>query len=118
MKWTDYLTDRLVPLVCFASSGLLAWALLWLIQTPPVFIFILESILSAAVLIALFWDYARRRAYYRRLLAMLDRLDEKTLLGELAQEPAFLDGRILREILRRCNKYENDRLAQAERQGL
>lgn len=41
-------------------------------------------------------------------------MEEKTLIGEILVQPGFLDGQILDEILRRCNKYQNDRVADAK----
>ena len=35
-------------------------------------------------------------------------------MGEILVQPGFLDGQILDEILRRCNKYQNDRVADAQ----
>jgi len=44
---------------------------------------------------------------------MLEQMEEKTLLGELLSHPGFLEGQLLIEVLRRCNKYQNDRIAAA-----
>ena len=48
------------------------------------FIGFAAGIVALAAAAALGWDYARRRAWYGRLLARLDALDQKTLLGEIA----------------------------------
>ena len=114
MKVKDYAADHIFSFLCLAVSGLLIFALLWLIETPMVFIFFVESIMLTAYLCAFLYDYWRRRNYYTQLWKILDRLEEKTLIGEIFVRPDFLDGQILDEILRRCNKYQNDRLADAE----
>lgn len=36
------------------------------------------------------------------------------MIGEILVQPGFLDGQILDEILRRCNKYQNDWVADAK----
>ena len=114
MKVKDYAADHIFSFLCLAVSGLLVFALLWLIETPMVFIFFVESTMLTAYLCAFLYDYWRRRNYYTQLWKILDRLEEKTLIGEILVRPDFLDGQILDEILRRCNKYQNDRVADAE----
>ncbi|MFR8876456.1 MAG: sensor histidine kinase [Roseburia faecis] len=41
-------------------------------------------------------------------------MEEKSLLGELLTQPHFLEGQILVDILRRCNKYQNDQISNAK----
>ena len=114
MKVKDYAADHIFSFLCLSVSGLLVSSLLWLIETPMVFILFVESILFTAFVCAFLYDYWRRKKYYNQLWEILDRLEEKTLIGEILVRPDFLDGQILDEILRRCNKYQNDRLADAE----
>ena len=114
MKVRDYAADHIFSFLCLSVSGLLVSSLLWLIETPMVFILFVESILFTAFVCAFLYDYWRRKKYYNQLWEILDRLEEKTLIGEILVRPDFLDGQILDEILRRCNKYQNDRLADAE----
>ena len=114
MKVKDYAADHIFSFLFLSVSGLLIFALLWLVETPMVFIFFVESIMLTAYFCAFLYDYWRRRNYYTQLWKTLDRLEEKTLIGEILVRPDFLDGQILDDILRRCNKYQNDRLADAE----
>ena len=114
MKVKDYAANHIFSFLFLSVSGLLIFALLWLVETPMVFIFFVESIMLTAYLCAFLYDYWRRRNYYTQLWKILDRLEEKTLIGEILVRPDFLDGQILDEILRRCNKYQNDRLADAK----
>ena len=114
MKVKDYAADHIFSFICLIVSGLLVFGLLWLIERPVVFIFFVESILFTAFLCAFLYDYWRRRKFYNQLWEILERLEEKTLIGEILVQPGFLDGQILDEILRRCNKYQNDRVADAE----
>ena len=114
MKVKDYAADHIFSFLSLAVSGLLVFVLLWLIETPMVFILFVESILLAAFVCVFLYDYWRRRNYYIQLWKILEQLEEKTLIGEILVQPDFLDGQILDEILRRCNKYQNDCLAEAE----
>lgn len=110
MRFRDYLTDRLFSVICFLISCMLAFSFLWLIETPVVFIGLLGVVFFVAFFVSLIWDFIRRKNYYDKLFKMLDTLEEKTLLGEVAENPGFLDGEIILDILRRSDKYQNDKI--------
>lgn len=108
MRFTDYAIDRSLPAVCHAVAGLLIAGLLWLIEVPGIFIGFTLTIYAAAAAVPFLWDFRRRRRYYGQLVELLARLDEKTLLSELAPRPGFLEGQIVSGILRQSQKYQND----------
>ena len=117
MKFSDYITDRIVSVVCFVISEGLVFGLLWLVEVPMVFIIFTEIIFLLFFLFSLIWDYHRRSGYYKRLLQLLDQLDEKTLLMEIAERPGFLDAKIVSYILKQNNKYQNDKIAEMQKQS-
>ena len=114
MRLSEYLLDRIFSLICMLVSALLLFGLLWLIDTSATFILFAEVIFIAAYLISLVYDFLRKRSYYNLLLKMAEQMEEKSLLGELLIQPHFLEGQILVDILRRCNKYQNDQISQAK----
>ena len=107
MKLTDYISDRIVSIVCFVIAEGLLFGLLWLIEVPSVFIAFAETIFLLFFLAPFIWDFHRRSNYYNRLLRLLEQLDEKTLLMEIAERPTFLDAQIISDILRQNMKYPN-----------
>lgn len=111
MRLLDYLLDRAVAVLCLLAAAFLIGGLLWLVAVPTVFIVFAEGILVAAFIVALGWDYWRRRQYYQKLFMLLEQLDEQTLIMEIAEQPGFLDGRIVADILRRNHKFMNDKAA-------
>lgn len=117
MKLSEYLLDRIFSLICMLVAALVLLALLWLIETPAVFILFAEVILLAAYSTALLYDFFRKQSFYNLLQKMTEQMDIKTLLGELMVPPHFLEGQILVEVLRCCNKYQNDQLACAEQEN-
>ena len=117
MKFSDYITDRIVSFVCFVISEGLVFGLLWLVEVPMVFIIFTGIIFLLFFLFSLIWDYHRRSGYYKRLLQLLDQLDEKTLLMEIAERPGFLDAKIVSYILKQNNKYQNDKIAEMQKQN-
>ena len=104
MRLSEYLFDRIFSLICMLVSAVLLFGLLWLLETPAVFLLFAETILIAAHLIALAYDFFRKRSYYHFLLKTMEQLEEKTLLSELLTQPHFLEGQIFADILRRCNQ--------------
>jgi signal transduction histidine kinase len=115
MKFADYFLDRIFSVACCIFAGLLLLGLLWLIEVPTVFIVFSEAILLVAFGISFLWDFQRRSRYYNQLLTLLDLLDEKTLLTELAERPYFLDGQILLDILQKNSKYQNDKISETQK---
>ena len=113
MRMSEYLKDRIFSLMCMFVSMVLLFALLWLIGTATVFVLFAEVVFATAYVTSLTYDFIRKRGYYKLLLKMLEQMEEKTLLGELLSHPGFLEGQLLIEVLRRCNKYQNDRIAAA-----
>ena len=114
MKRTDYILDRMFSIVMFLTAVLFSAGLLWLMGLRYEFILYIEILFGGSFLAALLWDYARKRKYYCRLMALFDGLDDKTLLAELVEKPGFLDGKLLYQILRLSDKYMNDKLAEAQ----
>ena len=82
MKLTDYISNRIVSIVCFVIAEGLLFGLLWLIEVPSVFIAFAETIFLLFFLAPFIWDFHRRSSYYNRLLRLLEQLDEKTLLNQ------------------------------------
>ena len=113
MRMSEYLKDRIFSLMCMFVSMVLLLALLWLIGTATIFVLFAEVVFATAYVTSLAYDFIRKRGYYKLLLKMLEQMEEKTLLGELLSQPGFLEGQLLIEVLRRCNKYQNDRIAAA-----
>ena len=117
MKLMDYLVDHVVSIACFAVAEGLLIGLLWVIETPSVFIAFAAVIPLLFFMASLAWDFQRRHSYYNRLLRLLEKLDEKTLLMEIAERPGFLDAQIISDILQQNNKYQNDKIAEMQRQS-
>lgn len=113
MKLADYLIDRIFSIVVFLIAAAISMGLLWLMELRNEFIIYIELIFLFSFLVVFVWDYTRKRKYYRELLSLFDRMDDKTLLAELIERPRFLDGEILFQILRLSNKYMNDKLVEA-----
>ena len=92
MKLSEYLLDRIFSLIYMLVAALVLLALLWLIETPAVFILFAEVILLAAYSTALLYDFFRKQSFYNLLQKMTEQMDIKTLLGELLGAASFFRG--------------------------
>lgn len=117
MRLTDYILDRIFSIVCFIIAEGLLFGLLWLLEVPAVFIVFAEIIFLFFFFALFIWDFYRRSSYYNGLFRLLEQLDEKTLLMEIAERPTFLEAQIISDILRRNMKYQNDKIAEIQRQN-
>ncbi|MCM1263881.1 MAG: sensor histidine kinase [Butyrivibrio sp.] len=114
MKITEYLTDKLFSIdVCLIAVAFTGW-IFWLAEVRTEFIIIAESVFCAAFLVGFLWDFKRKEKYYKELWSLFDGLDDKTLLAELMKKPAFLDGKLVYQVIKSANKFMNDRIAEAD----
>ena len=78
MKLSEYLLDRIFSLICMLVAALVLLALLWLIETPAVFILFAEVILLAAYSTALLYDFFRKQSFYNLLQKMTEQMDKNS----------------------------------------
>ena len=80
MNWhsrkSQNISQPTMSLICMLVSALLLFGLLWLIETPATFILFAETILMAAYISALVYDFFRKRSYYNLLLKMTEQMEE------------------------------------------
>jgi len=115
MKFFDYFKERvifiLINIGIFGASSVLLKTLK--VDTYAiVFIFILNLIGS---LVFHIYDYLNKKVYYDNILGNLQSLDKKYLISELINEPTFVDGKILYNIIKDTNKSMNDEIFKIKR---
>lgn len=54
--------------------------------------------------IAVLYEYFKKKNFYNKLQKILEELDEKYLITEIIENPNFIDGKILKNILEQINK--------------
>lgn len=117
MSITEYLKDRLAAYLIYVFS--LALIVVFMAAFGITFqaIVIVSVIFLTAVTVAEIWGFLRKRSYYGRLRHCLDELDQKYLLSEMVENPDFLDGRILFEVLQETNKSMCEHIAEYRREN-
>ena len=118
MKLTDYLKDRLTAYFIYGISLVLMLIFMAAFRISFQAIVIVSLILWLAVIVSELWGYFRKKSYYDKLLHCLDELDKKYLLFEMTENPDFLDGRILYEIMQETNKSMCEHIAEYRREKL
>lgn len=111
MKVIDFFKERII----FISINILI--ILFSAFTLRVFkvdlnlIIFLSVVNISSSLVFHIYDYIKRRNYYKGLIDNLESLDKKYLISDLMEEPTFIDGMILKEVLYYANKSMNDEIA-------
>lgn len=65
----------------------------------------------AGIFIFYSYEYFSKNKYYSEILKNLENLDKKYLISEIMEEPSFLEGKILYEIVSQSNKAMNDQVS-------
>lgn len=117
MKFTEYLEDKIFNLVAFILLELFVAFFLWIIDVESIFIAYITFTILLFFITVFVYDFKIRYEYYNQMFKLLDSLNEKTLFSETLDYPKFLDGKILLELLKNINKYQNDELADARLQN-
>lgn len=111
MKLTDYLKDRAAAYLIGGITWALMLVFLGAFHVRLEAIVILSVVLLLGAVGAELWNFLRKRSYYNKLLHDLEQLDQKYLLSEMCESPAFLEGRILYEIMQETNKSMCEQIA-------
>lgn len=109
MSLGKYLKERFFY---FLINGMMFVAIafiMFLINIPNVIIFLVFLIWFVPLCLYIIFEYIKAKKYYGELEAVNEELDKKYLLPEIIEEPDFIEGKIVHEVLREANKsmYEN-----------
>lgn len=111
MKFKDYIKEKVVflaiNLIILMFTGILLKALK-VDNYAIIFVGILNFIGASLFYI---YDYCNKRKFYKDLLEGLNNLDKKYLISEVMEEPNFLEGKILYEVIEEAGKAMNDEIA-------
>ncbi len=104
MLFKNFLKDKLLT-ISLLIFGILTVEIFLSIYPIGNFIKIyMPIVILGFYFISIFIEYFRKRTFYEKLYQMLNQLEEKYLLIELIKEPSFIEGKILKEVLRETNK--------------
>ncbi len=104
MKCTQYLKDRLPAYILYATAYLFSLIFFAAFHIAVQPIVIILTIFTLALLAAEGWNFFRKKTYYDKLTDCMEQLDQKYLIQEMLECPAFYDGKILYDTLYQANK--------------
>ncbi|MGL4572510.1 MAG: sensor histidine kinase [Clostridium sp.] len=104
MKFLDYLKDKSIILIINLGIFIILTIFMSLLNFGGAVIAVIFSIWFLPLLTYIIIEFIRKRTFYNELTEIIEELDKKYLIAELLKEPSFLEGKIIYEALRDCNK--------------
>lgn len=111
MKFIDFLKDKSLHIVMFLISLLMTIVVLNVLNLNLYTVTFISCLYTVAFIIPLAIEFLRKSRCYNKILDNLKELDQKYLLSEVIEEPYFVEGQILYDTLKICNKDMNDEIA-------
>jgi len=111
MRIKAFLKDKTFFVLLFLFVSAFAAVLLYAVEAKPFFALFVPCVFLAGSMAALAIEFVRKDSYYKELYRTLEELDQKCLLSEIMEEPAFYEGQMLHEVLKTSGKAMNDEIA-------
>lgn len=111
MKITSYFRDKITFLIAQLILIILFGIVLNMLNASIHLIILLCGICLFIDIVALLFDYFKRRCYYEHLYRTLENMDKKQYIATMLELPDFLEGEIMDEILKQVTKAMNDEIA-------
>ncbi len=116
MKWTTYCKDRALAMAIYAAAFLFSVIFFIAFRIPSQPVIIILTIFFLAVLGCEIWNFCRKKAYYDNLIQTLEQMDQKYLIHEMLERPAFYDGKLLYDVLCQANRSMYEQVAHYRRE--
>ncbi len=110
MSFWGYLKDRFLTLLLTFITALFAGILMSTLEVGAYAVGFISTLYILGTVLALGFEYARRKTFYKDALETLELLDKKYLLSETLEQPSSLEAGICYELLIRTEKSMNDEI--------
>lgn len=104
MKISSYLKEKLYLILLAVLTSVISILFLSAVKCNTQVIMIISLLFWGLIMAILIVEYLRRHLFYKNLETILEDLDQKYLLAEIIEEPDFLDGEILYNLMQEVNK--------------
>lgn len=108
MKLRDYIKERAIFLIGNLVLFIFVAIFLWLIKVQGVVIVIVWIGWFGPLSISYISEFVKRKRFYDTLQINLETLDKKYLLSEIMEEPDFLEGQMVYDILKTTDKQMHE----------
>lgn len=110
MRISRFLKDKAYLLLTAAITWLIILLFLSAVRCKLEIIVIISILFWGLILLIMIVEYMRRRAFYHDLYELMDGLDQKYLVSEIIEEPQFLDGAVLYDVMQELDKSMLERV--------
>ena len=110
MKFRSYIMDNLPDIFITVSAYLMILFFICSYRFNTDMIIIISIIYFTGFFIRIFWNYFRKKKFYDSLVSGLKQLDKKYLISEITEEPDFLEGKFIRDILYESGKSMSENI--------
>ena len=115
MNFFEYLKEKISFIIINLGMLILSSALLIALNTYMYAVVLVFVINLSGIILYYVYDYYNKNSYYNKLLNSFDEIDKKYLISEVIEEPEFIEGRILYNIIKQTNKAMNDEIFKIKR---
>lgn len=110
MKFKDYIKDSIVSIIISVCTYLLMLFFMNSFGLSRDMILILSIIFFIGFISRILWEYLRKCRFYKSLSDGISQLDKKYLISEIIEEPDFLEGRLVYDVLYESGKAMNENI--------
>lgn len=110
MKIKDFLMGKGMALGIVLFIIVFEAIIFWAFNLNAYLIVLIISINILGMVVSLVFEYLRKWRFYNNIVKNINGLDKKYLLSEMIDRPGFIEGKILYDTLKSCNKSMNDEI--------
>lgn len=104
MSLIDYLKDRFLFLLINFILFIIIGAIMVLVNIGANIILLVFSIWFFPLFSFIIAEYVKSKRFYNEIISVMDNLDKKYLLSEIIEEPDFIEGKAVYDVLKEANK--------------
>lgn len=108
MNILEYIKDRKVRIIINIFLFIIIAITLIVAGVNNWFVVLIFSTWILPLFINIFAEYFKQNSFYKNMISVLENLDKKYLLPEVIEEPEFLEGKIVYDVLKETNKNMNE----------
>lgn len=116
MSFAKFFKDALLPVTVWTGGVLLSCFVLTVGGAPVSIVFVAVGVSLIFGMLGIVIEYARRRRFLRQLERAAEELESPAWVQEMVQCPAYAEGELEYEVLRRVGKAACDEVAEGRRQ--
>lgn len=110
MSLIDYLKDRFLFLLINFILFIIISAIMVLINISANIIVLVFSIWFFPLFSFIIVEYVKSKRFYKEITSIMDSLDKKYLLSEIIEEPDFIEGKAVYNVLKEANKSMHEQV--------